>query len=192
MDNTNLNEKAVEETNQEPEFVPAKAYKEQQNDMFRYKNKLKETEAMLNQLKAEKEASEREQLVQSEQWKELYQREQKEKSELLSTRAKEQEQFISFHKKNAVLKEIGGFKKDEYSNFINVNSIEVDENGNVTQESLVKEANRIKQAYPELLKGVTVNNLPNEAAKPGTPAGVDYNNLSQAEKLKIKLSLMNK
>jgi hypothetical protein len=180
MDTTKENEPTIS-SETEPEFVSAKAYRETNLDMHKFKAKLKETEALLNQLKAEKESSEREQLIASEQWKVLYEKEQKEKSEILSKRAQEQEQFISFHKKNAVLKEVGGFKRDEYTSFINVNSIEVDEAGNVLQESLIKEANRIKQAYPELLKGAVASNLPSEAPKSSAMVEQNYSMLKSRE-----------
>ena len=176
----NTNEPVIE-ANQEPELVPAKAFKETQADMFKFKNKLKETEAMLNQLKAEKEQAEMESLKANQEWKILYEKNEMQLREIANQRNAEKEQFINYHKRAAVVSAVGGFKKDEYANsFINVSNIETDENGNVVQSSLLSEVNRIKQSYPELLKGVQANNLPSEA-----PKSFDINNLGQKDYSKM-------
>ena len=191
---TTENAQVNEATETESELVSAKAYKETQADMFKYKNKLKETEAMLNQLKADKENAEHETLKANEQWKILYEKNQKQLEEINAQRNAEKEQFVNYHKKSAVIKELGGFKKDVYNDFINVGAVELDEQGNVIQESLLSEVNRIKQTYPELLKGMQASNLPSEAPKGFQPTNFtkDYSQLSSQEKLNLKLELLNK
>jgi hypothetical protein len=176
------------------DLVPKKAYLEINQDMHKYKSKLKETEALLNQLKAEKEAAEMQSLKENEQWKTLYEKTSGQLEELNNKRAQERDQFINYHKKNAVIRELGGFKKDEYNSFINVSNIEMDEQGNFNQESLINEVNRLKQTYPELIKGSVAQNLPNEAAKSPSIASKSYSLMSEAERrdLKMKLLLENK
>jgi hypothetical protein len=189
MSNEVLNEGTA--TEKEAEFVPAKAYQDVNQDMHKYKAKLKETEALLNQLKAEKEAAEMNSLKENEQWKTLYEKTQAQMDQIASTRAQEKDQFINYHKKNAVIRELGGFKKDEYNNFINVNTIELDEQGNVVQETLSAEVNRIKQTYPELIKGVPANNLPSAAPK-GFEANNSkpYSQMTEKEKAEFKMNLL--
>lgn len=192
MSDSILDEKQVVNES-EPEFVPKKAYAETQADMFKYKSKLKETEALLNQLKAEKEQSEVASLKDNEQWKTLYEKNQAKLAEIESQRLQERDQFINFHKKNAVLKEIGGFKKDEYSNFIDIKNVEMDETGNVIKDSLLAEVNRIKQQYPELIKAATANNLPSDAPKSfETNNTKAYSQMNEREKAAYRMSLITK
>jgi hypothetical protein len=179
-----------EDVSQEGEFVPKKAYADVSQDMHKFKNKLKETEAMLNQLKAEKAMAEEQSLKDNEQWKTLYEKSKGELDGLASARAAEKDQFVNFHKKNAVIREIGGFKKDEYNSFINVQSVEMDESGNIVQDSLSAEVNRLKQSYPELIKGSQSQNLPSEAPKSFSATDKDYNSLSQQERSDLKTRLM--
>lgn len=54
------------------ELVSKKAYTEVTQDMHKYKTRLKETEAMLNQIKAEKEEADRQSLLANEEYKALY------------------------------------------------------------------------------------------------------------------------
>ena len=174
----------------EEEYVPKKAYKEVTDDMFKYKNKLKETEAMLAQLSAEREAAQVQSLKENEQWKTLYEKNQAQLDQLAATRAAERDQFINYHKKNAVIRELGGFKKDEYNSFINVSNVELDENSNVIPESLIAEVNRLKQTYPELIKGVQANNLPSDAPKSFDLSGKAYGEMTDKERLDLKIKLM--
>ena len=186
-----VNKEVVKDESNE-EFVPKKAYKEVSDDMFKYKNKLKETEALLNQMAAEKEAASIQSLKENEQWKTLYEKNQAHLDALEATRAQEKDQFVNYHKKQAVLKELGGFKKDEYTNFINVSSIELDDEGNVSPVSLVAEVNRIKQSYPELIKSAPANNLPSNAPKSIEVAGKPYAQMTDKEKMEFKMSLLKK
>lgn len=174
---------------QQEEFVPKKAYEETKSDMIKYKAKAKELEARANQLQADADARDKEVLAKNEQWKSLYEKTQSELEKLNSLRSKEKAEFINSHKKNAILKEIGGFKKDDYASFINVDAVEMDESGSINKESLASEVNRIKQAYPELLNSAPAPNLPNGAAK-GFSGEKSYASMSEAEKDKYRMKLV--
>ena len=78
-------------------------------------------------------------------------------------RASEQNQFVDYHKKNSVLDKVGGFKRDEYNKFIDVDSISMNEDGSIDSVSLDIEIDRIRQSYPELLKTASGTKLPNHA-----------------------------
>lgn len=178
----------------ESELVPKKAYVEVTNDMFKYKNKLKEAEALLNQMAAEKAAAEIQSLKENEQWKTLYEKNQAQLDSLAAARAQEKDQFVNYHKKAAVVAAIGGFKKDQYAdNFINVGAIELDESGNVIQDTLSAEVNRLKQTYPELIKGIQANNLPSDAPKSFENTSVKtYAQMNEREKAAFKMNLIKK
>lgn len=61
-------------------------------------------------------------------------------------------------------REIGGFAHPEYAKFANLDAIPLLEDGTVDTDALGKEAKRIREVHPHLLKPAQPNNLPN-----GTP-----------------------
>ena len=148
-------------------FVPKDAYENVKNDMFKYKSKFKDMEAELNQLRADREAMERERMEEEGRWKELANKYKSEAEQVKSKYTDSQRKFIDFHKKNAVTAKVG-FAKEEYAHkFINVEAIEADENGQINMDSVLAEVNRIKETYPELLKGDKVSNFNSAPAKKG-------------------------
>lgn len=174
-------------------FVSKKAYGEVSNDMHKYKAKLKETEAILNQLKAEKEQAEINEKKEKQQWELLYKSNEEKLKQIERERMEEKNKFLNYHKKQAVVSGVGGFKKEEYSSFINVDSVQIDENGNVVQESLDAEVNRIRQNYPDLLKGNVSAPLPNEAPKSFNQSlNTDITKMSERERTNYKMSLLAK
>lgn len=104
----------------------------------------------------------------------------------------EKEQFINHHKKNAVLRELGGFKKEEYTSFVNISNVEMDDEGNIIKDSLLSEVSRIKQEYPELIKSAQVNNLPSTAPKTFEPQAKSFKDLSEKERDALKEQLLRK
>lgn len=187
LEKNELNEEAKKE-----DFVSKKAYGEVTSDMHKYKTKLKDVQAALNELKAEKDAVENERLAEQGKWEEIATRSRTELDKMKSERQDEQSKFIDFHKKNGVLNKIGGFKRDEYNNFINTNSIELKEDGSIDDVSLNAEIDRIKQTYPELLKQGTANKSPN-AAPQGLELGEKtYAQMSESERLALKRNLLKK
>lgn len=162
-----VEQKEVEVIEQENEskddFVSKKAYQDVSNDMHKYKNDLRDAKAMLAQIKADKEVADKERLAEEGKWQELYESNQGELESLRSARKDEQNKFVDYHKKNSVLNKIGGFKRDEYNNFIDVESIKMNEDGSIDDETLTAEIDRVRQNYPELLKKASTTKLPNEA-----------------------------
>lgn len=194
MSESNIKSEVVADAQVESEFVPKKAYIETQNDMHKFKARAKETEAKLNQLLAEKDLADKQALEANQQWELLYKKEQAEKSNLLAARESETKRFIDFHKKQAVLNHLGGFKRDEYSNFINLEKIQVDENGDIIAESRDAEVSRIKQMYPELIKGSEAASLPTAAAKSleSTMAPKEFNAMTEKERHEYFISQITK
>ena len=181
MSNEEKNEVKNEETQKE-DFVSKKAYTDVSADMHKYKNQLKETQAKLNELEAERLASEKEALAEQGKWEELYKKNQEELNAVKSERANEQDKFVDYHKKNSVLNKIGGFKRDEYNKFIDVSSINMNEDGSIDEASLELEIDRVRQSYPELLKTGSGTKLPNDAPKGNNAGEIDAAKLTGAEK----------
>ena len=184
--------KKLEDSKDKQEQVSKEAYLNVSQDMHKYKSKLKETEALLTQMKADKEVIENEKLAEQGRWEDLYKKSQEKLTEATQGRQAEQDKFINYHKKNSVLGKLGGFKNDEYNSFIDVESVNLNEDGSIDQSSLDLEVNRIKQSYPELLKGVQAGKLPNDAPQGNNLGDRTYDNLSEREKADYKRKLMKK
>lgn len=147
------------------EFVPKPAFAEVTADMHKYKAKLKETEAKLNQKAEELEALTRERMEAEKQYKELYEKEREEKAKALEQIKVERKNFLDSHKINYLVQELGGLQRPEYIKHANLNAIEINEDGTVDMNSLKKEADRFKQEHAVLLKNFKMPVLPNEAPK---------------------------
>jgi hypothetical protein len=147
------------------EFVPKPAFVEVTADMHKYKSKLKETEAKLNQKTEEVESLNRERMEAEKQYKELYEKERDDKVKALEQNKVERKNFLDSHKINYLLQELGGVSKTEYIKHANLNAIEVNEDGTIDQKSLKKEADRFRQEHSVLLKNFKLQTPPNEAPK---------------------------
>ena len=154
--------------------------------MFKYKSRMKETEAELQSLRDAQALSEKQNLEDKEEWKLLYEREKEEKSKALGDLETKSKFFIDTSKKNAVAQKLG-FIKDSYVSFINTSNIEVNENdGTFDGDSIQREVDRIKQDFPELLKTVTSGKMPNEAPiNMGQPQNRNLGTLSSSELLDL-------
>ncbi len=167
------------ETNEET--VPKEVFLKMQKDMHEYKNKMKTLQDERDAFKADQEQRETQALKEQEKWKDLYAQSEK-KIQALNDRLKsETEKFVSSHKLNAVLSQVGGFKKTEYNRFVETSKILVNEDGSIEEGTLKAEIERVKKEYPELLKVSTgKQELDSKAAKTQT-AEKDLSKMSKAE-----------
>jgi viroplasmin and RNaseH domain-containing protein len=163
-----INSKEVEANQPSADEVKDKAVQDYKDDMFKYKERMKSAQSELEAVLAEKAALERNQLEKNEEWKVLYEREKSERESAVSELQQKSTQFMDSSKKNAVVQQLGGFKKDEYSRFIDVSNIEVTDNGTFSSESLSREVERVRQTFPELLKAFDGPKLPGGAPSPVT------------------------
>jgi len=182
---TSIEEEKKEQTT-ENDLVSKKVLDEYKNDMFKYKSRMKETEAELQSLRDAQALSEKQNLEDKEEWKLLYEREKEEKSKALGDLETKSKFFIDTSKKNAVAQKLG-FIKDSYVSFINTSNIEVNENdGTFDGDSIQRDVDRIKQDFPELLKTVTSGKMPNEAPiNMGQPQNRNLGTLSSSELLDL-------
>ena len=178
----------VEEKEQKPEndLVSKKVVEEYKNDMFKYKAKMKETEAELQSLRDTQALSEKQNLEDKEEWKLLYEREKDEKAKALGDLEIKSKFFIDTSKKNAVVQKLGGFKKDSYVSFVDTSKIDVRDDGTFDSDSIQREVDRIKQDFPELLKATASGKMPNEAPiNMGQPQNRNLGTLSSSELLDL-------
>lgn len=165
QNNENESKSPESEVADQDAFVPKKAYQEVSKDMLKYKTEMKNLAAQLSQLQAEKEAKEVAQLQEQEKWHDLYKKSEAKLAQLAQERDTERNKFVDFHKKNAVIEKLGGFKKPEYTKFINTNEIEMNEDGSIVEDSINAQVEKIRKTYPELIKSSPKGELPNAAPK---------------------------
>ena len=182
-----------EQAPQQPDDVKEKALQDYKDDMFKYKERMRQAESELEAIRAEKAALEKAQLEKNEEWKVLYEREKSEREAAVQELQSKSTQFIDSSKKNAVVQSLGGFKKDEYTKFIDVSNIEVTETGTFSDESIKREVERLRQTFPELLKSFDGPKLPSGAPSTVTPKEKIINaNMSRAELLATYSKLKQK
>lgn len=162
-------------SNQGEEFVSKKAYEEVSRDMHRYKQTAKEAAAAKSEYEAKLKALEEEKLREANQYKELYEREKQEREALAKKAQDERSAYITAVKKSALKSELGGTIKDAYLVHANVSAIELNEDGSINQESLLKVANEFRQNHGELLPTVSSPDPTSIAA----PAGQTVSDISK-------------
>jgi hypothetical protein len=172
---------------QKQEEVLTKPEADYKADMFKYKQQLKDTQARLQELEKEKQAVEKAEMARQNQWKQLFEQEKAEKSKFQEELNQTKKQFVDSAKKNAVISSLGGLKKNEYTSFINTDSIDLNDDGTINADTLNAEVARIKQNFPELLKTATAS-LPKEEAKQVT----NINNNNKVDKASLLSNLLNK
>ncbi len=176
---------SAEEQNANNDAELKKAMEDYKKDMFKFKEQSKAMEAENLQLKADQEKRERASLEKNEEWKSLYELEKQSKDQALEELQDKSTKFIDSAKINAVLAEVGGFKKDCYAKFIDAKNVEMTENGTIDSDSLKRESDRIRQEYSELLNVNESPKLPNNA-----PSNLDPNSgaktLGQLNKQQLK------
>ena len=181
------NTENTENSEAKEEYVSRKVAEDFKSDMFKYKDRSKSLEAQNNELTMKLEAIERDKLEKNSEWEKLYQQE-KDARESAETNLQAQEtRFVDSAKINAVLDKVGGFKKPEYSKFINPTNIEIDENGSITPESLRAEVERVSQNYAELLNTSSTSQMPNNAAPKGKTSNdsTDLKDMTQNDLLAL-------
>lgn len=93
---------------QEPEneVIDKKAYQAVAADMHKYKSELKQYKEQLNAIKADKEAAEKQSLLEQEKWKELFNKNEASLKQIQAERDSERNKFLTSHKINNVVQEL--------------------------------------------------------------------------------------
>jgi len=146
-----------------PELVSKEAYTKVSADMHKFKQESQALAAKLADIKAEQEAKDKASLEEKEQWHVLYKKAEDKLKGIEVERKAEQTKFIESHKINAVIQNLGGFKKLEYNKFVDVAKVAVSDDGSIDEASVLSEVERIRKEYPELIKASSSKPLPSNA-----------------------------
>lgn len=180
-DNKNLDGKELENGAGDGETIDKKTYLTVSKDMHKYKDEAKALKQQLAKIQADQEAAKTIQMKNDEKWKDLHQASEAKLAQLTQQMQSERAKFSNFHKINAVVSEIGGFLKNDYNKFINVDAIEIDDEGNINQESVKAEGERLRKEYAELLKKTAVDIPTSQAPKRGTSVAKDVSQMNRQE-----------
>jgi hypothetical protein len=136
------------------------------------RDRARELQARLDAAEAEKAEAEKARLAEQARFKELYESEKKRAETLHGQIQSMTSAQIDARKREALKSELGGVRKDDYLNFADLKSIQVNEDGSVDVESVKAVATKYRESYPELVATRQASKLPQDAAggyKPPQP-----------------------
>jgi len=174
-------QKQPENAPKEEEFVSRKAYIEVSQDMHKYKEQLKETKAQLNEFMTQQEAEKEQKLKEQERFKELFEKKEKELEEYRAQVEQNKSSLIKQQKLNAVLAEVGKLEKPEFSQFIPLDSVKINEDGSIDPASVKEVAESFRQEFGMCVKKTSNPPLPSNAPTTGTGSPKNLNEMSMDE-----------
>lgn len=176
------------------EVVSKKAYEEVTRDMHKNKQKAKELEMALNEVKAQLKANEEAKMQENEQYKELLERRTAELEEVKRQTKEKDEKFNRSVKLAALKQELGGKVKDAYLSFANVDGISMNEDGTIDSESLRNVANGFRKEHGELIPNSDSSNFTGHAPSSSNDIVTkpDITKMSSAELVKRYEELKSK
>lgn len=133
------------------EAVSRKAYEEVTRDMHKNKQKAKELEMVVNELKSQLKANEEAKMHEQQQYKELFEKRDAEVEQMRAELKHERGKFTRSFKISALKQELGGKIKDQYLNFANLDAIGVNEDGSIDAETLRNVANDFRNEHGQLI-----------------------------------------
>lgn len=173
---------APEASGQEDKVVPRDAYEKVTQDMHKYKSKMKEYEAHMEQLRADLKAKEEAELAEQNRFKELYEKREIELAEAKKEAQRVRDQYLTTAKRAALKQELGGKIRDEYLSFADLNSIALRDDGSIDAESVRMVANEFRKQHGQLIPQVENASITGQAPANQTPIqGKDPKTMSSKE-----------
>lgn len=158
----NVDVESIQPTKEE--YVAKKAYEEVTRDMHKFKSKLRDVEAAKSEYEAKLKSIEEQKLMEEKRWEELYAKEKAEKEQLAQVREKDRQLYLRSTKLHALKQELGGKVKDIYLSHANLEGIEINDDGSLSSESVLRVANEFRQNFPEVIPQSSNATMTNTAA----------------------------
>jgi hypothetical protein len=114
--------------------------------------RLKELESELSEFRAKQKAEEESKMLAEKRHEEFIQRLKQENDQLKNSIAATKGEIANSIKRQAVERELGGFARPEYAQFIDLAAIELNEDGSPDPSSLAHETARLREDHAHLLK----------------------------------------
>ena len=145
----------------------------------------------LDEFELAKEEADKSALIEQNKFKELYEKEtQKTKKALDLLQAKHAE-LADKKRLDAFISSCGKLKKADYTRFVDLERIALDESGNVSEDALTEYALEFKTLYPELLETPTKQLPPNIAPRSGNQSSATTLDDLKREFRNTQRSLLN-
>lgn len=132
------------------QYVPRKALEEVSSDMHKFKTKWKEAEAARNEYEAKLKRIEDERLEETQQYKTLWEKAQQEKEAIENQFKETKNSYLNTFKKMELKRELGGIK-DAYLVHADLSQVEINEDGTINKDSVLRAANKFREEYGELI-----------------------------------------
>lgn len=178
---------------EEKQVVAWESHQKLLNQRKADQKKAKELEAQLRAMQDQVKQAENAKLEEKQEYKKLYEATKAE----LETKKREQEEkeriIVNKEKQAALSRELGGLRNDAYFRFAELDNIVIDDSGLVDQNSVRLEANRFRQAFPELIAAsqpVRVNSQAPSGANPVVGQQKTAKEMSGAEREAIKKQIL--
>ena len=141
------------------DLVPRSSLKDFQTDMHKYKTLYKDAQAQLEAVKAEQALADERKLEEQNQWKTLYEKQKLEADTIRKSSTEKEQKLIKMQKLNAIKSKVS-LHSDDLLSFVNLDNIELDDNGLPTKDSLDREIEAFKQKHPYAIKKVASGVVP--------------------------------
>jgi hypothetical protein len=153
-----------------PESVPYTKFRELLDETKKAKASFSETKAQLDKLLSEREEAEKKRLEETNNFKALYEKAEKDRNKLIEMYETEKRSKVNDRKYNAFIKEVGGLRKEEYRKFVDIDALPAESDGSIDTEKIRDYAMKFKEQFPELLAEPSKPQPPSTAPR-ATPSG---------------------
>jgi uncharacterized protein YdbL (DUF1318 family) len=188
--NDNQHEDSVSDTSKQ---VSYESYQKVLNQRKADQAKVKELTQQMQALMQERESANTTALEEQKKFKDLWEQERKKNASLSEQFNGLQNSITESKKKAALAKELGPVKREEYLKFADLNSIVIDESGEVDMDSVRDVAAKFKKDYADLVSASPAKGLPSAAPKASTATTkVDFSKMSMDELIRYNSELNGK
>ena len=151
------------------ETVSYDSYQKVLNQRKADQKKARQFEEELRALREQLKAQENAKLEEKQEYKKLYEAQKAELDAIKSAQAEKDRIMVEKEKQSALVKELGGLKRDEYIRFADLKAIVIDDTGEIDMNSVRMEANRFRQSYGDLIKTETPVRVNSQAPSGTSP-----------------------
>lgn len=134
--------------------------------------KIRDMEARLGTIEAEKAAAAEAALAEQGKFKEMFESEKQRRADLEASLTEFKQNDIIRRKTDALKSSIGDVLKDEYLRFADFNKIELSEDGSIIPETVQAVAEAFKIEHPHLIR--PIKDLPSDSGSSGGPKKLSY------------------
>ena len=195
-ESVDFNEQVVPETAEEEKSEQVVAWESHQKLLSQRKadqKKARQLEQEARELREQLKSIQNAKLEEKQEYKKLYEASRAELESIKREQEEKERIMVNKEKQAALIKELGGLRKNDYLKFADLENIVIDDSGQIDSNSVRLEANRFREAYPELIASknpVRVNSQAPAGNSPVLNQAKKASELSGAEREAIKRQML--